>query len=158
MKSLLFFLFCAVLLTACDNSRVFEKNEDFKDQSWLVSVKPEFEFSIPDTLQRYNVYCNVRNDISYPYSRLFITYYLQDSIGKELQKKLIGHMLFDPKTGKPQGVSGLGDIYDHQILLLNNYKFSQKGKHKIKFEQFMRTDTLQGILAVGARVEYALNK
>ena len=31
--------------------------------------------------------------------------------------------------------------------------YKSKGKHKVKFEQFMRQDTLQGILAVGLRVE-----
>jgi gliding motility-associated lipoprotein GldH len=143
------------LFIACDDTRVYEKNEDFDDRAWIDSVKPEFEFQISDTLQRYNIYCNIRNSISYPYSRLFVTYYLQDSAGKVQQTKLINHLLFDPKTGEPEGTSGLGDIYDHRAPILMNHRFAYAGKHKIRLEQFMRPDTLSGIMAVGIRVERA---
>ena len=97
----------------------------------------------------------MRNSVSYPWSRLFITYYLQDSTGKDLQTKLLNEDLFDTKSGKPLGESGLGDIYDHQFQVLRDYQFAYPGKYKMKFEQFMRTDTLHGILAVGLRVERA---
>lgn len=154
MRIVCFFLLLgAVMFTACDDTRVYEKNLDFEHKAWMVGYKPEFEFRIEDTIQTYNLYCNVRNTVSYPYSRIFLTYYLQDSLGKVSDKKMIDHMLFDPKTGDPQGTSGLGDIYDNRIQLLRNFKFSYRGTHKIKFEQFMRTDTLAGILAVGVRVE-----
>ena len=141
-----------LLLNCCDNSRVYEKNNDFTDRQWLVSEKPSFEFTV-DKDQPYNLYCNLRNSLTYPYSRIFITYTLKDSVGSELKKEMIKSFLFDEKTGKPQGSSGLGDIYDQQLLLLQNYSFTQPGKYSIQFEQFMRTDSLQGVLAIGLRVE-----
>ena len=51
------------------------------------------------------------------------------------------------------GTSGLGDVYDQQIPVLKKYRFSKPGSYSMKFEQFMRTDTLAGILAVGFRLE-----
>jgi gliding motility-associated lipoprotein GldH len=63
--------------------------------------------------------------------------------------------LFDAKTGKPFGKSGIGDLYDHQFLLLQDYQFITAGKYHLELEQFMRQDTLPGILAVGVRVEKA---
>jgi gliding motility-associated lipoprotein GldH len=158
MRVVLFFLLGAVLFSACDDSRVYEKNVDFEHKAWMAGHKPEFEFIIPDTAQSYNLYCDLRNSVSYPYSRIFFNYFLQDSIGLVLNKKLVNFMLFDPKTGKPEGTSGLGDIYDHQLPLLLNYKFPYAGIHKIKFEQFMRKDTLDGVFAVGIRVEKTGNK
>lgn len=142
-----------VMAAACDDNRVYEKYVDFEERYWMANEKPEFEFEIADTSKKYTLYSNVRNSVSYPWSRLFITYYLQDSTGTELRKNLINEYLFDAKSGKPFGDSGLGDIYDHQFLVLKDYQFSRPGKYKMKFEQFMRTDTLQGILAVGLRVE-----
>ena len=62
-------------------------------------------------------------------------------------------MLFDPKTGKPFGRSGLGDIYDHRLQFIKNFKFPYSGKFRMKFKQEMRKDSLDGILAVGLRVE-----
>ncbi|HEY9049406.1 MAG TPA: gliding motility lipoprotein GldH [Ohtaekwangia sp.] len=145
----------AILVTGCDDNRVYEQYADFEKGYWLVGDKPEFEFEIQDPGTRYNIYGNVRNAVSYPWSRLFMTYYLQDSIGNQMQKSLISEYLFDAKSGKPMGNSGLGDIYDHQVLLLKDYQFGKPGKYKVKFEQYMRTDTLQGILAVGLRIERA---
>ncbi|HEU5289134.1 MAG TPA: gliding motility lipoprotein GldH [Cyclobacteriaceae bacterium] len=141
-----------VLLNCCDHSRVYEKNNDFAERQWLVNEKPSFEFTV-DKGQPYNLYCNLRNSIAYPYSRIFITYTLKDSVGAEIKKEMINSFLFDEKTGKPNGSSGLGDIYDQQLILLKNYTFSQPGTYNVQFEQFMRTDTLQGVLAVGLRVE-----
>lgn len=142
----------AVVLS-CDSERLYEKNFDFDSRFWLISEQPYFEFVISDSIQAYNLYCNIRNSVSYPYSRLYVNAYLQDSAGRVLQKKMTEVFLFDPKTGKPFGESGIGDIYDHRIPVLNNYTFPYRGKFKMKFEQHMRLDSLQGILAVGLRVE-----
>ena len=146
-------LLMAVLWLSCDDERLYEKNVSFDDRFWKQSEKAEFEFDITDNVVPYNVYLNIRNSVDYPYSRIFVNYTLQDSTGKVLDKQLLSSMLFDPKTGSPEGSSGLGDIYDHQILIKKNHKFSSRGKHKIYFEQFMRKDTLEGIIAVGVRIE-----
>lgn len=143
----------ALILGACNDSRVYQEYKDFQEPYWLVTDKPEFEFIIEHPEQQYNLYCNIRNSVSYPYSRLFVTYSLQDSTGNDLHKALFSDFLFEPKSGKPFGSSGLGDLYDHEFLLLKNYQFKYAGKYKMKFEQFMRTDTLEGIFAVGLKIE-----
>jgi gliding motility-associated lipoprotein GldH len=149
------FILLTLFVSACNDDRIYEKNFDFKDRFWPVSQTPEFQFDITDTKVNYNLYCNLRNTVSFPYTRLFINYYLQDSSGVQLQKKMTTAFLFDQHSGKPQGASGLGDIYDHRIPLLKDYQFPHTGKYTIRFEQFMRTDSLQGVLAVGLRVEKA---
>src|SRR5688572_18845712 len=111
-------LLMIVFLAGCsDDTRVFEKNYDFDDRYWLVSTKPEFDFSVQDGAQAYSLYCNIRTSVSYPYSRIFVTYSLKDSTGAELKKEMINDFLFDQKTGEPLGVSGLGDIYDRKLTL-----------------------------------------
>jgi len=141
-----------VLFSGCDNNRVYEVNHDFEQRYWQVKDQPEFEFSVSDTAIRYNLYFNIRNEVSYPKANIYFTYYLQDS-SRLLQKKLMSDLLFDEKTGAPFGTSALGDIYDHRVPMLTNYKFTHPGKYKIRLEQFMRMDTLMGVLAVGVRVE-----
>ena len=158
MRIARFLLFCLLIATACDTNRVFENNKDFEKRYWLSGDQPSFDFQIDNTSVGYNLYCNLRNEISYPNSRIFLTYHLSDSTGKELQKAMISEYLFDKKTGEPFGKSGLGDIYDHRFLLLKNYAFLQPGKYTMRFEQFMRSDTLRGVLAVGLRVERTNNK
>ena len=153
MRVLLALCVAAMVLSACDDTRVYEQISDFENRQWISTDKPQFEFIIKDINQRYNVYSDIRNSVSYPYSRFFFTYYLQDSTGTDLQKRLITEFLFDAKTGKPYGKSGIGDLYDHRFLLLENYQFQYEGKYRVVFEQFMRMDTLPGIMSVGLRVE-----
>lgn len=152
MRILVVIIALMFTIVACDDNRVYDDYIDFEDGQWLVQYKPSFEFEISDTQQQYNVYANIRNASSYPESRFFFQYVLHDSL-QVLNKKLESMYLFDHKTGKPFGSSGLGDIYDHELLLLKDYSFKQAGKYSVEFEQFMRKDTLQGILAVGLRVE-----
>jgi gliding motility-associated lipoprotein GldH len=148
----------ALVLAGCDDTRLYEVNHDFQERVWLVNDKPEFEFEITNPTDKYNLYCNVRNSVSFPYSRLFVKYALADSTGKSLEGKMLPAFLFDQHTGKPQGSSGLGDIYDQRFPIVTNYQFPSAGKYKIRFEQFMRKDTLEGVLAIGLRVERALTK
>ena len=153
MRLIFGFLILAGVLSSCDDSRVYEQNYDFEKREWLVNDKPAFEFEINDTVNSYHLNGYIRNSVSFPYSRLFVNFYLEDSSGVSLQKKMMETFLFDPKTGKPLGTSGLGDIYDQVVPIFRNYHFPYAGKYKMKFEQFMRTDSLQGVLAVGLRIE-----
>lgn len=148
-----YLLFSLSFLISCDSRRIYEDNLEFKDRTWKVTEEVRFNFTIPDTARRYNLYYNVRNTLDYPYARIFITYHLYDSTGSELTKKLVFHDLFDQKTGRPLGDSGLGDLYDHRFPLLEHRRFGYRGKYSIKLDQFMRQDTLQGVAAVGVRVE-----
>lgn len=157
MKRLLGVLMVFIwLLVSCDGTRVYELNQDFDNRYWLVGEEPEFRFTIQDVSTSYNLYINVRNEVSYPYANLYVTYALQDSLQNVLSESLINPFLFDKKTGEPFGSSVLGDIYDHQVPLLRDYTFSQPGEYVVRYKQFMRKDTLDGILAVGLRVERSL--
>jgi len=155
MRSRLLILTLTVVVMACDTNRVYQKNKDLDNQQWSIQDRPAFEFVIEDTKSAYNLYCNIRNEVSYPKANLYFNYSIADSTGKELQHRLISEFLFDKKTGKPSGSSALGDIYDHQIPIEIKYTFKHPGKYTVAFEQFMRIDSLPGILAVGLRVEKA---
>jgi gliding motility-associated lipoprotein GldH len=153
MRSYFILVVFLFLLCGCDSRRVFEDNVEFRTRNWKIAETVHFEFQIPDTSKKYNVLMNIRNSLEYPYARLFVNYNLLNQDSTSLTKKMIGEYLFDQKTGKPFGTSGIGDIYDHQFPILKNYSFEKTGAYKIKLTQFMRMDTIPGILAVGIRVE-----
>jgi gliding motility-associated lipoprotein GldH len=149
------FLFLCVAISACDSTRVFEENNDFEKRSWINTEDPTFFVNIPDPNQSYNVKVNFRNSLEYPKANLYYRFTLKDSLGRDVEQKLITNFLFDEKTGEPFGSSGLGDIFDHQFPVLENYRFKYAGEFKIELKQFMRIDTLSGILSAGIRVEKA---
>ena len=140
------------LLSACDTSRIYERNKDFDKRAGLASDTARFTFEIVEGNSLYNIQCNLRNSIDYKWQRIFVNFELSDSTGHVLSSKLVSTYLFEPKTGKPYGRSGLGDIYDHRFPLLNAYAL-KPGSYAVTLQQLMRTDTLQGILAAGVRVE-----
>lgn len=146
------FLF-ATILFSCGNGKVYQKFEDFPDRHWLLADTVGFEFSLDDTTSRYNLYCNLRNSTQYPYSRVFINFQMADTLGRSIHQTMLSDFLFDPKTGKPFGKTGLGDLYDHQLPVLKNHTFSGKGPYRISLQQLMRTDTLEGVLSVGISLE-----
>ncbi len=153
MKYIFFFFFTLLFLAGCDSNRVFEDYKEFSDRTWKVNDPAVFEFQIKDISRKYNLYYNVRNTVGYPYARIFVQYSLKDSTGTELTKKLASNFLFDQKTGRPLGRSGLGDVLDNQFLLIENQSFKTEGTYHFRLDQFNRQDTLAGILAVGLRVE-----
>jgi gliding motility-associated lipoprotein GldH len=152
-RLVLFLIGLVFLSSSCDSNRVYEDNIEFKDRTWKITTPAELEFEVSDTTQSYNLYLDVRNSLDYPYARLFVNYQLVDPNGTVVKKEMLTENLFNIKTGEPNGRSGLGDVYDHQFGFLSNHSFEKTGKHKVRFEQFMRQDTLRGILAVGLRVE-----
>ena len=144
------------ILFSCDSSRVYEENKDFDGPFWPKSTVPAFTFDIEDTSESYNIFINVRNGFDYPFYNLYYEYAIRDSLGITLEKDMLELILFDSKSGEPFG-SGLGDLFDHQKPVLENYQFPQPGQYSIAFTHFMRPDTLPLILSVGARVEKSVD-
>src|SRR6185295_3830670 len=111
----------ASLLLACDDTRVYEKNKDFEKRVWLATDTALFKFEVANEASQYNIFCSLRNSVDYKWQRIFVNFVLSDSTGQVLSSKLVSNYLFEPKTGKPFGKSGLGDIYDHRFPLLSAY-------------------------------------
>src|SRR5258705_1119504 len=136
MRIFLSLVVFSVLCGSCDSERIFENNVEFRDRNWKIAQSVQFEFQIADTSRRYNLWMNIRNSLDYPYARIFVNYDLQKD-STTLTKKMIAAYLFDQKTGKPFGNTGLGDIYDHQFPILKNYSFDKAGVYKIRLNQFI---------------------
>jgi gliding motility-associated lipoprotein GldH len=142
---------------ACDKQRIFEENKPIAEGFWYVDDVMDFQFDIEDVDLAYNIYTNVSHSSEYNFYNLYYKYTLQDSTAKDIKSELVNINLFDPKTGVPLG-KGLGDVFDHNQLILEDFEFEKPGKYKISFQQYMRTDSLPNIVFIGARVERALNE
>lgn len=152
--SLIIVLFCVLVISACDSSRVYEDYHDFDEAFWHVDSVQSFSFDIVDNTKPYNLLSSFRNASSYPFYNLYFQYTLKDSTENILLQELKEVEFFHAKTGEPHG-SGLGDLFDHSFVLQENYQFTNSGTYSLSFQQYMRRDTLPFILSVGARVEFA---
>nr|WP_293837286.1 gliding motility lipoprotein GldH [uncultured Arsenicibacter sp.] len=145
----------SMLLTGCDPNTIYNAYEDIDDGAWYVKNEPTFTFTIEDASIPYNIYYNLRNSLSYPYYNLYLTRYLTDDKGKQIESRLDELLLMDPKTGEPRG-EGLGDLFDHKVLIKSNYRFPKPGAYTIRIRQYMRQDPLPEVLSVGIAVEKAI--
>jgi gliding motility-associated lipoprotein GldH len=153
-----YFLCFAISLLACDPTRVEEAQVDLPDRLWVRQRPVYFTFRVNDPAMKYNLLSSFRNSDDYPYSRLFVTWRLADSVGRELDTKMEVLWLFDPKSGKPYGASAIGDIFSHDVPLRQGYTFPYRGNFTLALEQTMRNDSLKGIATVGFRLEEAAIK
>lgn len=149
----LLFLLLVFILSSCDSQRVFEQNKDLPDACWHKDSIEIFQFEINDPSLGYNLLVNLRNTSNFPFQNIYVQYQLEDSLENSLEEELMNFQLFHPQTGSPFGQSGIGDIFDHQFMILENYRFPARGKYSMKFAQMMRRDSVEDILSVGLRIE-----
>lgn len=154
MKQLSVWLWLTWSVAGCDTSAVYKEYVDIPDGKWTIQNAPSFTFEIKDASVPYNIYYNLRNSLAYGYYNLYLTRYLRDASGRELESRLDELLLLDPKTGKPNG-DGLGDLFDHKFLMKRNYRFPKPGKYTMQIRQYMRQDPLLNIQSVGITVEKA---
>ncbi|MEM6522531.1 MAG: gliding motility lipoprotein GldH [Bacteroidota bacterium] len=157
MRRILLLFLVLTCVQGCDSNRIYERNYDLTDKMWASDNVMRFEFEVETSKEPVNLYFNVRNSLSYPFQNLYVKYTLKDTLDQVFSEELINYNLFDIKTGKPFG-SGIGDVFDHRIELLGNYKFKNPGKYLVDLQHYMRPDTLNEIVSIGLRLELVSNE
>ena len=139
-------------LISCDSNTIIDEQFDMAEGAWHEDSLASFNFEIEDTTTVYFLDYNVRYAVNYPYYNLYVKYYLEDSVGIMISSELQELVLFDKKTGEPQG-EGLGDLYDRNVRIFEEQKFGYSGAYTLKIKQFMRMQELPGILSFGVKIE-----
>ncbi len=153
ITSLLVIACYLLLVMGCtDPNTVFKQHIDIENGEWFLKNEPTFVFNITDTTQTYTVYYLVRNSVAYPYYNIYLKRFLTDEKKKSISEALNELALMSERTGKPLG-DGLGDLFDHKIVALKNFRFPHRGQYTFKVRQYMRQDPLPEILSIGISVE-----
>lgn len=147
------FAFC-LATSGCDKNVVYKAHEDIDDGLWYIKNKPTFKVEITDTTVTYNMYYLLRNTLQYPYYNLYITKTFTGPDQKVISNTLEEVFLSNETTGKPYG-HGLGDLFDHKIPFIKNYKFPRSGTYTFTLTQSMRQNPLPFVMSVGISVEKA---
>jgi gliding motility-associated lipoprotein GldH len=146
-------VFLFLIIFSCDSNKVYEEYIEIDKGIWEKENIISFEFDANDTTTLHNTYINIRNTGNYPYSNVYLFVKMEGPNGN-LLKDTVNCILADNR-GKWLG-SGIGDLWDLKIPYFGGFKFAQKGKYIISYEQAMRVeDGLKGITDVGIRIEKA---
>ena len=153
MKQYLFFFLSIFLLAgivSCDRKRVFESYIKLDEKGWNKDSVVVFHVQLKDTTRNHNLYVNIRNKGTYPYSNLWLFLTIGSPDGT-MRTDTVEFSLAEP-SGRWKG-SGIGGLHDNQILYKSSVYFPRKGQYIFKIKQGMRDNVLQGIRDIGIRIE-----
>ncbi|PWJ42496.1 gliding motility lipoprotein GldH [Sediminitomix flava] len=158
---LFYFLSLALLpfLYACDSTIEKEEYTNFDNNIWEYDSISSFEFKVNEVNRSHNLLFNIRYSLEYPHYNLFVIYDLikgQDTLSNN---EMTEFNLMHPQKGAPFGESSevLGNgiaIYTLQLPLQQNIKLDT-GTYQLNLKHYMRPDSLNGVQAIGYRIEYA---
>ncbi|MBD0850542.1 gliding motility lipoprotein GldH [Maribacter arenosus] len=145
-----------VFMVSCDDSIV---KSDFKATthgSWNRDSIVEFNFSGLDTLQSHQMFINIRNDNTFPYSNLFLIAALEDPNGDTVTDTL------EYLMAQPDGTwlgKGHGSIKENKLWYKENIVFPSSGVYTLRLSHAMRKNgnvegdvNLEGITDVGFEI------
>lgn len=151
-------LFClSVFIGSCNKDLVFSKYKSLEDASWSRSDTVVFSFTPGDTIVEHEVFLNIRNDNSYPFSNLFLIAALSFPDGHTVKDTL------EYEMAAPDGQwlgKGLGSIRENKLWYKENIVFRQTGVYTLELTHAMRKngrveglEELPGITDVGLEIE-----
>jgi gliding motility-associated lipoprotein GldH len=144
---------CILVITilSCSNGGVFSKYKTIQKGVWHRDSLVVFQVPVTDTIQRQNLYLNVRNDINYKYSNLWLFVEILQPGDTTAVKDTFEFTLADA-TGKWLG-EGFGGVKTNEMLFKRNVYFPVSGIYEIQIQHGMRGKLLEGITEIGFRVE-----
>jgi gliding motility-associated lipoprotein GldH len=148
------FISLLIIITSCDQHRIFEENHAIADGSWDYNKPVSFTVNIEDTTSVCNMYLNIRNQGNYRFSNLFLFINTLLPQGQHLRDTV--EITLASPDGKWLG-KGIGDLYANRYLFRKNFRFPQKGNYQFELIQAMRVNPLQGVLDAGIRIERTSN-
>jgi len=146
----LFLMLGTIILSACNNTIVFEKNIPVVNSIWERSNLVEIDFIIQDTINPVNLTFNIRHSTDYAFSNLFLFIETRYPDGRGIRDTL--EVILAGHDGRWFG-KGFGKIKELNIPVRKNLVFPMKGDYMFIFEQAMRVEALKGIEDIGITIE-----
>ncbi len=144
---ILILLVFITLLSACDKSRIYEKNVDFKTYTWAVEKNVDFDVEILESGAN-QLFVNFRH--TYFFKSRNVRLKLVATNPKGEKKTLDLNILMSEPNGMWHSECA-GDFCDFKYLV--DYPMEDLGKYHFSITQDMRVDPLTEVLAIGIRVE-----
>ena len=150
INSLLLAGFFLGLFISCNDQRFFEESVKIDDGEWPSDTILTFSTVITDTVSTYDISFDVRNDISYSYSNLYLflkTIFPNGQVTRDTIECMLA--AYD---GKWLG-SGTGSLRFNRFQFQQGIQFRIAGEYRFELEQAMRVEVLKGIKDIGIRID-----
>jgi len=144
---------CASLffILSCNMGGVSGEYRSIPKSDWNRDSLVVFQIPVTDTVQRHNIFLNVRNDIEYKYSNLWLFVEIIQPGDSTAVIDTFEFTLAD-QTGKWLG-HGFGGVKTNEMLFKSNVYFPVSGIYGLQIQHGMRGKLLNGITEIGYRLE-----
>ena len=136
------------LITACTSKEIFSEFHSFSDATWSRSEKVNFEVSVLDSTQQYDVFLEIRNNNDYPFRNLWLFVDITTPDGKQRRDTINAELadVYGKWYGK--GVS----LYTYSFPYELKIQYPNTGAFIYSITQGMREESLNGISDIGLTV------
>ena len=154
MPKVLFIFLIISLLNSCrmENSRLGIVS--IPPAGWPAEKSLDFHFSVEDTAGTSDLLYQLQLDPEFAWENIWLRYCLLGPGGDTLIQSTDNLFLFEPGSGKPLGRGCRERLYLNAYFL-RNVRLRKPGKYTVLVQHRMRTDTLNGLQALGIRVQDA---
>jgi gliding motility-associated lipoprotein GldH len=144
-----------LLLAACGYNPVFQQNKSIPSDHWNKDSIVSINVPVVDTISYHDIYVDIRNLNSYPYSNLYLFVNVIAPNGDNVTDTIEYRLADDYGTWLGKKSSR---IWDCRLPFRAMVKFAQTGLYTFNIKQGMRNDELEGISDVGLTIELAPEK
>ncbi|MEX6626820.1 gliding motility lipoprotein GldH [Tenacibaculum pacificus] len=156
-NNIVIFFLAVFAIISCDSKSVYDAYITLPEGSWNKNNAVTFIFDVNDSINKKNLFINLRNNEDYAYSNLFLITQLRFPDGQIVIDTLEYDMA--DVTGKFLG-KGISGIKENKLFYKENILFPNTGTYTFKVTQAMRKNgkiegikELEGISQVGFRIE-----
>jgi len=146
----LLFAVC-LLFPACNYDTFYHKTNTLSHETWNMDSILVYKFSIPDSLQYFNFYIDVRNTTDYPYQNLYLFFTTQFPNGSVFTDTL--NCILSDAYGRWKG-KGSGRIKENRFVFKSKVRFPQTGVYLFSVQQAMQDIELKGITNFGITLQH----
>ncbi len=156
MGRIYFFVMGIICLVSCSEGLVKSEYLSTDNGVWEKDDVLSFTFSEMDTLEKHNMFINVRNDNSFPFSNLFLIAELNFPSGETVTDTLEYEMALPDGTWLG---TGHGSLKENKLWYKRNIVFPDSGVYTLRIAHAMRKNgnvngvvNLEGITDVGYEI------
>jgi gliding motility-associated lipoprotein GldH len=144
-----------LLFISCDGNRVYDQYTSV-GTSWDKDTPLIFKFQQPDTINKYNLFINVRNTNEYEFRNLFLIVNLNFPNGNVISDTLEYDMAAPDGKWLGTGMT----TKESKLWYKEDKRFPFEGTYEVTIQQAMRKinesqgiQSLKGISEIGFRIE-----
>ena len=141
------------MLTACGGGTLYNQSMPVDEHGWLPADSLRFDVDVDDTVQLYDFLVEVRNNVGYPYSNLFLfinTTFPDGSVARDTMECPLAD-----EEGRWYGKRTGRYVDSRYRLRASSMRFPMAGHYTFAITNGMRDSAIDGIKDISLRIEYS---